>query len=438
MPHLLIIEDEPSLRDLYRRLLVQEGYSTSSVTNLTDAKTRLATETFDLIMSDVRLPDGRSVDHVATWYKQNPDRPIVLLTAFGNIPDCAKALKAGAYDYLVKGDDDNRILPTLAAALASAKSAATTRTDVQANTLDQLLILTPNLGPILSQLSKIAPTDLAVLLLGDSGVGKEVLAQAIHHSSKQKGDMVSLNCAALTPELLESELFGHVKGAFSGAVADKKGLVSMAEGGTLFLDELAELPLPLQAKLLRLLEDGSYYRVGDPKPYRATFRLLAATNQSIPDQISKGLFREDLYYRVNDFEVQIPPLRDRPQDLLNLSQLFVDQTCKETHKKVDGLRPDAQALLVGYHWPGNIRQLRKVIRRAVILAEGTQIEPHDLPAELHDAGPITGSTINTWSLEAMEQQQIQRALAHTAGNKQAAADLLGIGIATLYRKLKEV
>jgi DNA-binding NtrC family response regulator len=438
MPHLLIIEDEPSLRDLYRRLLVQEGYSTTTVANLTDAKTRLATETFDLIMSDVRLPDGRSVDHLATWYKQNPDRPIVLLTAFGNIPDCAKALKAGAYDYLVKGDDDNRILPTLAAALASAKSATIMPQDVQANTLDQLLILTPNLGLILSQLSKIAPTDLAVLLLGDSGVGKEVLAQAIHHSSKQKGSMVSLNCAALTPELLESELFGHVKGAFSGAVADKKGLVSMAEGGTLFLDELAELPLPLQAKLLRLLEDGSYYRVGDPKPHRASFRLLAATNQSIPDQISKGLFREDLYYRVNDFEVQIPPLRDRPQDLLNLSQLFIYQTSKETNKKVDGLTTYTQALLIGYHWPGNIRQLRKVIRRAVILTEGILIEPQDLPAELHDAGTSTGSTINNWSLEAMEQQQIQRALAHTAGNKQAAADLLGIGIATLYRKLKEV
>ncbi len=437
MPHLLIIEDEPSLRDLYRRLLVQEGYSTTTVANLTDAKTRLATETFDLIMSDVRLPDGRSVDYLATWYKQNPDRPIVLLTAFGNIPDCAKALKAGAYDYLVKGDDDNRILPTLAAALASAKSATIMPQDVQANTLDQLLILTPNLGLILSQLSKIAPTDLAVLLLGDSGVGKEVLAQAIHHSSKQKGSMVSLNCAALTLELLESELFGHVKGAFSGAVADKKGLVSMAEGGTLFLDELAELPLPLQAKLLRLLEDGSYYRVGDPKPHRASFRLLAATNQSIPDQISKGLFREDLYYRVNDFEVQIPPLRDRPQDLLNLSQLFIDQTSKETKKKVDGLTTYAQALLIGYHWPGNIRQLRKVIRRAVILTEGILIEPQDLPAELHDAGTSTGSTINNWSLEAMEQQQIQRALAHTAGNKQAAADLLGIGIATLYRKLKE-
>lgn len=427
--HVLVIEDEPSLRDLYRRLLVGEGYTVTTAVSLGEADQQLARQPFDLIMSDVRLPDGRGTEQVLKWKTQAPSRPVLLLTAYGNVPDCAKAIKAGAYDYLVKGDDDARILPTLAAALSATGTGATKAStkDYSSLSLSELADQNPDLAALITPLHKVAKTQLSVLLLGPSGAGKEVLAKAIHAASGVTGSWVPVNCAAIPEQLLESEFFGHAKGAFTGATADKKGWVQEAKGGTLFLDEVGELPALMQAKLLRLLEDGSYYRVGDTKPQKAEFRLIAATNQNLADRVAQGLFREDLYYRINDYSVSLPSLKDRPAD----TQAFILRYFHENNKEV---KDAVLKFLLAYSWPGNMRQLKKVLQRMVLMSDDAVITENDLPLELlvqdHEAP-------QTFNLAEVEKHQIVKVLAHTGGQKQQAAELLGIGLATLYRKLKE-
>lgn len=431
---ILVIEDENTLRQLYQKLLEREGYKVITSSRLEPTRELLAKEAIHLIMSDVRLPDGRSIDHVSEWKRRYPKVPIVLLTAYGNVPDSVKALKAGAYDYLVKGDNDDQIIPTLAGALESVVN-KDENTAPCFETLSDLIPTNPGLVLIIKQLVKIAPTNLPILLTGESGTGKEVLARAIHAESRSGKPWVALNCAAFPPEMLESELFGHAKGAFTGAITDKTGLVEMAQGGTLFLDEIGEMPTNLQAKLLRLLENGEYYRLGETRLRKAGFRLITATNQYLLKLIQERKFREDLYYRINDFEVAIPPLRDRPEDIPFLANKFLSEAAAKHNPEIKTVSSRAMLKLQTMPWPGNVRQLRKSIERAVVLGTTPELDLADFPAEI--GIPSGQAETLPWNMQDLERKQILRAITHTKGNRTEAAHLLGIGVATLFRKLKE-
>lgn len=442
---ILIIDDETALRGLLARILRLEGYEVAEVGTAREGLKLLEKARFQLVICDVKLPDANGVELVVELKSKFPFLEIILLTAYGNIHDGVQAMKNGAFDYLTKGDDNERIIPLVSRALEKAQLRQRIRQLEKAvggeYSFDSILGNSTPIRQVKSLAAQVAPTDATVLLTGETGTGKEVFASAIHSASGRSGKaFVAINCSAVSREILESELFGHRAGAFTGAVKDKKGLFEEANGGTLFLDEIGEMALEMQAKLLRVLESGEFLKVGDTRPSRSDARIIAATNRDLKKESEAGRFRSDLYYRLSVFEIRLPALRERAKDIEPLAQHFTEYYAQKMGKRIAGILPDCLACLLAHHWPGNIRELRNIIERAVILETGDRLSVNSLPLELQQApSPATSQPgqLSAFDLAAAEKLHILKVLNHTGGNKSEAARLLNIAPATLYRKLGE-
>ncbi|GAA4449483.1 sigma-54 dependent transcriptional regulator [Rurimicrobium arvi] len=436
-PTILIIDDEEKLRGLLKRIISLEGYAVKEAASLASGRQLLASGGIDIVLCDVKLPDGNGVDFVGEVTEAYPALDIVLLTAYGNIPDGVKAIKRGAFDYLVKGDDNEKIIPVLSQLTVIRQEKKRTVRMPGGGAFESVIGDSPATREAISLARKVAATDTAVLLMGETGTGKEIFAHAIHAGSARSGSaFVALNCSAFSRDLLESELFGHKSGAFTGAVKDKKGLIEEANGGTLFLDEIGEMPVDLQPKLLRLLENGTYMRVGDTKELKADIRIIAATNRRLEDEIEKGVFRSDLYYRIAVFTITLSALRDRAADIPALAQHFLSFYAGRAGKSIAAISDTAMLAIVHYPWKGNIRELKNAMERAVILEDTGILMPGSLPLSIQQA--TSGQDAQaSFQLASVEKQHIRKVLQHTKGNKTEAARLMGIGLATLYRKLEE-
>lgn len=438
----LIIDDEEKLRKLLVRIIGLEGYTVLEAPTLAAAEKILAEQPVCIVLCDVKLPDGNGVDFTRLFKEKYPGIEIILLTAYGHIADGVQAIKNGAFDYLVKGDDNEKIIPLLARAAEKIslqqKVARLEEKLGKKYGFEKIIGHSPVLQDAITAARKVAVTDTAVLLNGETGTGKEVFAQSIHyHSRRASAPFVALNCSSFTKELLESELFGHKAGAFTGANKDHKGLIAEANGGTLFLDEIGELPIELQPKLLRVLESGAYYRVGDSKQQQADVRIIAATHKDLTREAEAGHFRSDLYYRIAVFTITLPSLRERAKDIPLLAQHFLNVYAAKANHPVMAITSDALQALIHHYWPGNIRELKNVIERAVILEDSDKLTIGSLPFELQHGSQTSHRELPGFSLAAVEEQHIRKVLAYTKGNKAEAARLMGIGIATLYRKLEE-
>lgn len=433
---ILIIDDEESLRRLTARIIRLEGYTIEEVGTLKAARDYLSRKSPDIILCDVKLPDGNGVDFVKEVKAKYSWPETILLTAYGNIPDGVQAIKNGAFDYLTKGNDNDRILPLLSQAMEksrTAKSTAVTVSEQKTSSLSTIIGSSNRMQETIALAKKIAPANTTVLLQGETGTGKEVFAKAIHAESKRtEKPFIAINCSAITKDLLEGELFGYKVGAYTGAIKDKKGIIELADGGTLLLDEIGEMKIDLQAKLLRVLENGEFIKLGDTKTTKVDVRLIAATNRDLNKEVAEGRFREDLYYRLNTFILSLPPLRERKDDIKELADYFLQFFSRREGRLGLKLAKEALHALERYEWKGNIRELRNVMERAVILA-GSEVQLQDLPGQLVQHG----ASATTYSLAEVEKAHIKKMLAYTSGNKTKAAQLLGIGVATLYRKLEE-
>lgn len=444
MSKILVVDDEVQIRTLLSRMLELEGYEVCQAGDCRTALKQLEFQSPDVVLCDVFLPDGNGVDLVSSVKKTTPNVEIILLTAHGNIPDGVQAIKNGAFDYITKGDDNNKIIPLVSRAVEKA------RMNVRLEKLEKKVGHTYSFDSVLgdskalkdavSLARKVSGTDVPVLLTGETGTGKEVFAQAIHYNSKRaKQNFVAVNCSSFSKELLESEMFGHKAGSFTGALKDKKGLFEEADNGTIFLDEIGEMAFELQAKLLRILETGEYIKIGDTKPTRVNVRVVAATNRNLPEEITAGRFREDLFYRLSVFQIHLPPLRERAGDVRILAKAFVKDFSVRLARPVTEITPAFLEALEQQPWKGNIRELRNVIERSLIVCESERLDVADLPLDIQNTHyeQSDETTLGSFELSAMERRHIARVLEYTKGNKTEAARLLKIGLTTLYRKIEE-
>lgn len=444
MSKILVVDDEVQIRTLLSRMLELEGYEVCQAGDCRTTLKQLEFQSPDVVLCDVFLPDGNGVDLVSSVKKTAPNVEIILLTAHGNIPDGVQAIKNGAFDYITKGDDNNKIIPLVSRAVEKA------RMNVRLEKLEKKVGHTYSFDSVLgdskalkdavSLAQKVSGTDVPVLLTGETGTGKEVFAQAIHYNSKRaKQNFVAVNCSSFSKELLESEMFGHKAGSFTGALKDKKGLFEEADNGTIFLDEIGEMAFELQAKLLRILETGEYIKIGDTKPTRVNVRVVAATNRNLPEEITAGRFREDLFYRLSVFQIHLPPLRERAGDVRILAKAFVKDFSVRLARPVTEITPAFLEALEQQPWKGNIRELRNVIERSLIVCESERLDVADLPLDIQNTHYVQSdeTTPGSFELSAMERRHIARVLEYTKGNKTEAARLLKIGLTTLYRKIEE-
>jgi two-component system NtrC family response regulator len=434
---ILIIDDEEQLRKLLARIISLEGFTVKQTGTLKSASDMLSRHTVDIVLCDVKLPDGNGVNFVKEIKEKHPLAEVILLTAYGNIPDGVQAIRNGAFDYITKGNDNDRIVPLLYQAMdkvAGQKRSAIKIKDKGAHHFDEIIGNSPLIQEAIVLAKKIAPAAANVLLLGETGTGKEVFANVIHANSKRAAQpFVAINCSAFAKDLLEGELFGYKAGAFTGATKDKKGLVELAHEGTLFLDEIGDMHIDLQAKLLRVIENGEFIKLGDEKTTKVDVRIIAATNRDLAKSIADGTFREDLYYRLNVFSIQLPALRNRVEDIPLLADHFLNFYAAKENKPVRPLSREALQLLQQHTWKGNIRELRNILERATILADGDSILPENLPFEIQQQNQSPGQL----TLASVEKSHIQKVLQYTKGNKTKAAVVLGIGLTTLYRKMEE-
>jgi len=443
LKQILIIDDEPKLRSLLSRIISLEGFEVVQAEDCKTALKKLDMNNIDVVLSDVKLPDGSGVELAKKIKETYPAIEIILLTAYGNIPDGVQAIKNGAFDYITKGDDNNKIIPLLYRAFEKVDLAKKViRLEKQLGekySFEKIIGQSKSIRNAIDLAKKVSATDASVLLTGETGTGKEVFAQAIHQASnRNKQNFVAVNCSAFGKELLESEMFGHKAGAFTGALKDRKGLFEEANHGTIFLDEIGEMASELQAKLLRILETGELLKVGDSKPTKVDVRLIAATNRNLTEEVEKGNFREDLFYRISVFQIQLPPLRERLIDIDVLSNYFLNYFASKMNKRITTISKDAMEALKLHGWKGNIRELRNTIERAVILSSGEEIELNDLPLEIQHTAPVSKHReFSAFELASAEKLHIQKVLNYTNGNKTKTAELLGIALTTLYRKLTE-
>ncbi|NIG54188.1 sigma-54 dependent transcriptional regulator [Chitinophaga sp. Cy-1792] len=438
----LLVEDEEKLRQLLKRIIALEGFQVLTAENIKAARHLLHTEQPDVILSDVMLPDGNGIDLVSHIRERGIIAEIILLTAYGNIADGVRAIKDGAFDYITKGNDNMRIIPLLHRAMEKVQlqrriQQLQTKLQDHQPSFDTLIGFSAAIKEARQQAAQAAPSDAAVLLSGETGSGKEMFAQAIHRaSSRAHKDFLAINCSAIGRDIMESEIFGYKAGAFTGAIKNKRGLIEEASDGTLFLDEIGEMPLDLQAKLLRVLETSEFIKVGDTKVTKVNIRIIAATNRRLEEEIAQGRFREDLYYRLNVFMIHLPPLRERAEDIPLFASHFLQYFAGKTNKQIDGMSPAFLQQLKDHSWNGNIRELKNVMERAIILTSGNILTPEVLPLEFRlERNPAKNRS--TFDLAVVEQQHIRWVIDYVNGNKSKAARLLNIGLSTLYRKMEE-
>src|SRR5512143_1228802 len=439
MINVLVVDDEEPFRRLLKKELTRKGYAVEVAPDGSEALRLLHEKAFDVILLDVVMP---GIDGISLMKKLKEDSgapAIIVLTGKATVETAVEAMKNGAYDYLTKPYKLDELVIVIDRAYEysrlSVKSKLLEQELVRKESPFEFIGRSRQLRDILALIQKVAPTDSPVFIQGESGTGKELVANTVwHFSTRKNAPFIALNCASLSENLIESEIFGHEKGAFTSAYQMKHGLVEVADKGTLFLDEIGEMPIALQAKLLRFLDSGEFRRVGGNKTLRVDVRLIAATNKDLPSLIKKGAFREDLYYRLNVINLTIPALRERKEDIAELSQHFLKKYAKKLSKAIADFTPEALELLTGYHWPGNVRELENVIERAVILCESDTIGAEDLSIPSHAAVAELGANP---SLEEIEKTYILRVLKEAGNNQSKASQLLGIDRKTLYLKLKK-
>jgi DNA-binding NtrC family response regulator len=443
MASILLVDDEESPRATLALLLKQAGHDVEQADGVDAAARALAAGAFDLVVTDLRMPVGNGLDVVRLTRNTQPDTEVIVLTAYAGWESAKEAMRLGAFDYFEKGREPDELFHRIDQALetkALRRDNEHLRRQVQTRySLPGIIARSPEMQRVLALVARVAPSDATVLIQGESGTGKELIAKAIHQASPRASHpFVAVNCAALPEPLLESEIFGHVKGAFTGAVAAKRGLLEEAQGGTFFLDEIGEMPPSLQVKLLRALQEREIRRVGATQPIVLNVRIVAATNRDLGQAIRDGRFREDLYYRLNVVPVVLPPLRERREDIPVLAEHFLSRA-SERHGRTLRLAPAATARLLSYAWPGNVRELENAIERASILANGELVGPEDLPPHIASgAGLGPAPTLPAQqNLAEVEKAHILQTLERCGWNHSRAAEALGIGRTTLWRKLKE-
>jgi len=447
LKNILLIDDEEKLRSLLTRLISMEGFEVIQAPDCKTASKKLEQHDIDVVLCDVKLPDCHGVDYLSTIKKKYPLIEVILLTAYGNIPDGVQAIKNGAFDYIVKGDDNNKIIPLLYRAMEKAELAKrVAHLEIQLkdkHSFDKIVGTSKVIHEAIALAKKAAPTDTTVLLTGETGTGKEIFAHAIHQeSNRSQKPFVAINCSAFSKDLLESEMFGYKAGAFTGAGKDKRGLFEEANQGTIFLDEIGEMSPGLQAKLLRVLESGEFIKVGESKTTKVNVRIIAATHRNLEEEIEHGHFREDLFYRISAFRIKLPPLRERTADIELLVHYFISHFQSNTKSIKVAFEDHFLDLLKLHSWKGNIRELKNVIERSLILMENNLLRIDYLPLEIQQlaiafAPADAEKQLSGFSLAAAEKLHIQKIMNYTQGNKTEAARLLNIAITTLYRKLEE-
>ena len=443
----LIVDDETDHAEVMSDALDRLGNARDVAHNLDEALARLAKKQYDVIVTDLMM-DGRpqGLELLTHAMKLTPTPVVLMVTAHADIPTCKTALNEGAFDYIEKPLDLEYF--RLKVSQASEKASLRRENEVlQAQLIETggfegIIGNSPQMKQVIATARQVAASDIPVLILGESGTGKELIARAIHNNSRRrKGRLVTINGAGLSESILEDELFGHVKGAFTGAQSDREGRFEYADRGTLFLDEIGDMPAAMQAKLLRVLESGEVVRLGSNEPRRVDVRIISATNRQLDEMVAEKKFREDLFFRIKGITINLPPLRDRRQDIPLLTHFFMKQVSEKYAKPIEGINSDAQNLLMAYSWPGNVRQLRNVVENMVVLAQGTMLTKADIPADINPrvetgVAPTMDNFVG-YSIEQAERELIRNTLKATNGNREQAAQILGIGERTLYRKIKE-
>jgi two-component system response regulator AtoC len=448
--NVLIVDDEDSMRHLLSVILRDHGYEARAVSNGEEALKELQARDYDLVLSDVRMPKMGGLELLREVQRTHPDLTVIVMSAYGTHDTAIEAMKAGAYDYISKPFKPDEVVLVLKKAEERERLARENRrlrTELASEyRLEAIVSGSESMAEVLRQVRKVAPIKTTVLLTGESGTGKELVARAIHELSPRASlPFVAVNCGAIPAELIESELFGHVKGAFTDASRNKKGLAAEADGGTLFLDEVGELPLALQVKLLRFLQEEEVRRVGDTRSERVDVRVVAATARDLSKAVASGEFRDDLFWRLNVVAIQLPPLRERAGDILVLARHFLAKYARlRAGEPLSGISPEALEAMSSYRWPGNVRELEHAIERAAVLCEGPEIREEDLPERVRGAPPAEpqlappeGTLSIKRATRAMEEQLIRRALEQTHGNRTRAAEVLEISYRALLYKIKE-
>jgi two-component system, NtrC family, response regulator AtoC len=444
---ILVVDDEPTMADSLKQNLMEEGFVVDTAANGAEAIELFDQGGHHLAICDLQLPDMDGLEVMRHMKDARPTTEVIVVTGYGSVARAVEATKAGAFYFVEKPFDFEEIQPLVDKALERRELVAeTTNMRRQLSTRSEyfnIIGAAKSMQTVYETIESVAKSDANVLIVGESGTGKELIANAIHYNSlRSKKPFIKVNCAALPKELIESELFGHTKGAFTGAHAEKEGLVQHAAGGSLMLDEIAEMPVELQPKLLRVLQERSYRKIGSEKTYAVDFRLISSTNRPPADAIRDGLLRDDLFYRISTITIHVPPLRERSEDIQLLTEHFLHMYAQKYERPIEGVSQAAYQRLFGHSWPGNVRELQNVIERAVLLAKNNRIEPVDLPFD-NGTLPEAGSASPGWdvppnmTLEDIERLVIEKTLQRTGGNKQAAANLLGIYRPRLYSKIRK-
>jgi len=444
---ILIVDDELEMRALVKDVLEEEGHRVTIAESGRDALQRLSEGEYAVVLTDLRMQGMQGLELLSSIKETYPDINVILMTAFGSVETAIEAMKQGAYDYLIKPVKNDELIRVTARAVREVRLRREVqrlrREVLKTYSFHQILGKSKPMQVVFDLIRRVADSPTNVLITGESGTGKELVAKALHYNSDRRdAPFVPVNCAAIPEALLESELFGHMKGSFTDAKADKRGLFEEAHGGTLFLDEISEMPFMLQAKLLRAIQEREIRRVGATRFLSVDVRIIAATNLNLVDEVKNKRFREDLYYRLNVIEIRLPPLRDRKEDIPLLVEAFFRRCTESGRKAVTGMTESALALLIDYPWPGNVRELENVVERAVTLARDVQIGPEDLPPAIlgarGDRRLIDEAAERTLPLSEVEKEYILRILEKMGGNKYQAAHVLGIDRKTLYRKLADI
>lgn len=442
---ILVVDDEPSITDGLRLLLGAEGYAVETASSFGAARVMLERQSFDLVVTDLQLPDDRQggLSLLRLVKENSPDTEVIVITGHATVSEAVEATKSGAYYFVEKPFEPEQILLLVEKAIERRRlvsESESLRKHFQRQEFSNIIGGSKAMQMIYETITSVAKSDANVLIIGESGTGKELIANAIHFNSlRASNEFVKVNCSALPKELIESELFGYVKGAFTGAMQNRSGLVAQAKGGSLMLDEVGEMPIELQPKLLRVLEERRYRPVGSTETFEADFRLICATNREPREAIKEGLMREDLFYRISTITINVPPLRERAEDLQLLTDYFFHKFKDKYNRPLQGFSQSAYHRVFAHRWPGNVRELQNAIERAVLLAKGSRIEPEDLPfgEQIIETAPETFYIPPNMTLEEIERVVIEQTLKRTQGNKQAAAQVLGIYRPRLYSKIRK-